>query len=208
MTLRVLATILVLLGTGLLWAADVPAQDAGPSPGSEEAMAAVTAAEGEAGVGEARDFLVDMLWTNTEEHWHNGRWEEAIRLCRQIVEIDPHFVEAYTGAAWMLWSMDEDEAAIELYRAGVTANPDRYEVYHDFGMYYFHEKDYDKAVEQFRGSVENDAPAYYQHMLPNCLERGGHAEEALEEWRALLKRFPEDPIAPRHIKALEEQLAE
>ncbi len=75
-------------------------------------------------------------------------------------------------------------------------------------MYYFHEKDYEKAVEQFRKSVENNAPAYHQHMLPNCLERGGHPEEALEEWRALLKRFPDDPIPPRHIRALEEQLAD
>lgn len=198
MILRVLATITVICCTGFLRAAE---------PASQE-LAPITAAEGEKRAGEAREALVDLLWMNTEGHWHNGRWNEAIRLCRQIVQIDPHFVEAYNGAAWMLWSMDQDEAAVELYREGVAANPDRYEIYHDFGMYYYHEKDYEKAAEQFRKSVENDAPAYHQHMLPNCLERAGRAQEALEEWRALLKRFPDDPIAPRHIGALEEHLGE
>ena len=198
MILRVLATIVFVCCTGCLYAAE---------PANQE-LAPITAAEGEKRTGEARDALVDLLWANTEGHWHNGRWNEAIRLCRQIVQVDPHFVEAYNGAAWMLWSMDQDEAAVELYEAGVAANPDTYEIYHDFGMYYFHEKDYEKAVEQFRKSVEADAPAYNQHMLPNCLERAGRAQEALEEWRALLKRFPDDPIAPRHIRTLEGQLAE
>ena len=198
MILRVLATIAFVCCTGCLYAAEPVSQDLAP----------ISAVEAEKRAREARDALADLLWMNTEDHWHNGRWNEAIRLCRQIVQIDPHFVEAYNGAAWMLWSMDRDEAAVELYREGVAANPDTHEIYHDFGMYYFHEKDYEKAVEQFRRSVETDAPAYFQHMLPNCLERAERAQEALEEWRALLKRFPNDPIAPRHIRALEEQLAE
>jgi len=198
MILRVLATIAFVCCTGCLYAAEPVSQDLAP----------ISAVEAEKRAGEARDALADLLWMNTEDHWHNGRWNEAIRLCRQIVQIDPHFVEAFNGAAWMLWSMDRDEAAVELYEAGVAANSDRHEIYHDFGMYYFHEKDYEKAVEQFRKSVENGAPAYYQHMLPNCLERAGKAQEALEEWRALLKRFPNDPIAPRHIRTLEGMLAE
>ncbi|MCJ7752442.1 MAG: tetratricopeptide repeat protein [Armatimonadetes bacterium] len=198
MILRVLAIIAFVCCTGCLYAAELATQELAP----------IAAAEAEKRAGEARDALLDLLWMNTEGHWHSGRWNEAIRLCRQIVQIDPHFVEAFNGAAWMLWSMEQDEAAVELYREGVAANPDRHEIYHDFGMYYIHEKDYEKAVEQFRKSVENDAPAYYQHMLPNCLERAGRAQEALDEWRALLKRFPDDPVAPRHIRTLEGQLAE
>ena len=198
MIVRLLAAIVLICCVSCVYAAEPVNQDLAPLP----------AAEAEQREGDARDALTDLLWTNTEGHWHNGRWDEAIRLCRQIVQIDPQFVEAYNGAAWMLWSMEEDEAAIELYEAGVAANPDTYEIYHDYGMYYYHEKDYEKAAEQFRKSVENNAPAYYQHMLPNSLERAGRAQEALEEWQALLKRFPNDPIAVRHIRALEEQLAE
>jgi tetratricopeptide (TPR) repeat protein len=198
MALRIVAISLLLLCTGAVYAEEA----------DQPAPASVSAAEAERQVEEARDFLVALLWDGTEEYWHTGRWDEAIRLCRQIVQIDPAFVEAYNGAAWMLWSMDRDEEAIELYEAGVAANPNRYEVFHDFGMYYYHRHKWDEAAEQFRESVEADAPMYYQHMLPNSLERGGRLAEALAEWRALLERFPDDPIAKRHIEALKEQLGE
>ena len=135
-------------------------------------------------------------------------WDEVIALCRRIIAVEPHFLEAYNGAAWMLWSMDRDEEAVELYRAGIAANPDRYEIHHEFGMYYRYRQKWDEAVEQFRKSVERGAPGYFQHTLPGTLERGGKKREALAEWRALLERFPDDPIAKRHIEDLESQLGE
>lgn len=198
MTRRVAAFLVLVVCSGLVYAEE-------PEQGS---LAPLSAAEGERQVAEARDFLADLLWDGTEQYWHTGKWDEAIRLCWQIVQIDPTFVEAYNSAAWMLWSMDRDEEAIELYRAGVAANPNRYEIFHDFGMYYYHRHKWNEAAEQFGKSVQADAPMYHQHMLPNSLERAGRLEEALAEWRALLERFPDDPIAKRHIKALEEQLSE
>jgi tetratricopeptide (TPR) repeat protein len=190
------SVLLALVCAAGLWAAGASGE--GPSP--------ISAADAEERVAEARDFLTDMLWANTEQHWHEGRWEDCIRLCRQIVEVDPRFVEAYNGAAWMLWNLDRDEEALEMYHAGIAANDERYEIYHDFGMYYFIHDKWNLAAEQFRKSVECGAPMYYQHMLPNALERGGRRHEALSEWRELLKRFPEDPIAGKHIEALTREL--
>ncbi len=166
----------------------------------------IAAAEAEQRVTESRDFLTDMLWLKTEDYWHEGEWEEAIRLCRQIVQVDPTFVEAYTGAAWMLWSMDRDAEAIELYQAGIRNNPKSYEVHHEYGMYFRYRQKWEEAAEQFRISVELGAPKAFQHMLPNALERGGHKTEALVEWREILKRFPDDPIAKQHIERLEKEL--
>ena len=177
------------------------------APPAPQKLKPVTAAEADQRVAETRDFLANMLWAHTEEHWHVGEWEECIRLCRQIVALDPHFLEAYNGAAWMLWNLDRDNEAIAVYRAGIAANPDQYEIYHEFGMYYYQRKQWDQAAEQFRKSVETGAPMYFQHMLPNVLDRAGRKQEALKEWRALLKRFPDDPIAKQHIAALEQALA-
>jgi len=132
---------------------------------------------------------------------------ETRRLCRQIVQIDPHFTEAYTSAAYLLWSSDRDDEALALYEAGIAANPDDYGIYHDLGMYHMHAKEWDKAAEQFRNAVEKGAPMYFQHMLPNALERGGHKQEALEEWRAIVERFPEDQVAKQHAAALEQELS-
>jgi tetratricopeptide (TPR) repeat protein len=173
-----------------------------------EALQPIAAAEAEQRTAEARDFLTDLLWEGTEEHWHEGRWSECIRLCRQIVQVDPHFVEAWTGAAWMLWNMDRDDDAIEIYRDGIAANPESYEIPHEFGMYYWQRHKWEQAAEQFRKSVELGAPQALQRMLPNALERAGYTEEALAEWQALLKRFPDDPIAKQRVERLEREAKE
>jgi tetratricopeptide (TPR) repeat protein len=199
MMTRLLAVAVLSLGAGFAWAADT-----GQAPQGE--LVPLPAVVAEQRVADARDAIADALWLKTEEQWHKGEWDEAIRVCHQLVQLEPHFIEAYNGAAWMLWSMDRDDESIALYREGIAANPKRYEIHHDFGMYYWHRQTWGKAVEQFRRSVENGAPRNFQHMLPNSLERARRKQEALVEWRALLNRFPDDPIAERHIDALEKDL--
>jgi triphosphoribosyl-dephospho-CoA synthetase len=46
-----------------------------------------------------------------------------------------------------------------------------------------------------------------QHMLPNALEKAGRPEEALQQWRAILERFPDDVLAKRRSETLEKELA-
>ena len=197
MMTRLVAAAMLVVCAAALWGAQ----------GQEESARPISAAEAEQVVTETRDFVTDLLWENTEQYWHRGEWDECIRLCRQIVQIDPHFTEAYTSAAYLLWSSDRDDEALALYEAGIAANPDDYGIYHDLGMYHMHAKEWDKAAEQFRNAVEKGAPMYFQHMLPNALERGGHKQEALEEWRAIVERFPEDQVAKQHAAALEQELS-
>lgn len=168
----------------------------------------IRAAEAARRVASTRDFVTDLLWLNTDPYWHKGEWDECLRLARQVIELDPHFVEAYTGAAWMLWSMDRDEEAIALYQAGSAANPGDHQIPHEFGLYYVYREHWGKAVEQFRKSVALGAPMHRQHMLPNALYRAGRKQEALAEWRAILERFSEDAVARRRIEALEKELAQ
>jgi tetratricopeptide (TPR) repeat protein len=160
------------------------------------------AAEAEQRTAESRDALADILWLKTDDYWHAGEWNEAIRLCRQLVQLDPQFVEAWTGAAWMLWSSERDAEAIELFQNGITANPTNWELPHEFGMYYHTRKQWEEALTQFRRAAELNAPAPIQRMLPKTLEDAGRKEEALTAWRELLQRFPNDPIAKKHVEQL------
>jgi tetratricopeptide (TPR) repeat protein len=171
-------------------------------PPSGEQPAPISAIEADKRVAESRDFLTDMLWMKTEDYWHVGRWDEAIRLCRQIVQVDTQFVEAYTGAAFLLYSTDKDEEAIELFRAGIVANPKNYDLPHEFGMYYYYRHKWDLAAEQFAKSGDLGAPRVMRHMLPNALEQGGRLEEALQQWQRILQQYPDDPIAKRRIEQL------
>jgi len=180
------------------WAAEPAAEQPKPIP----------AAEAEKRVAETRDALTDLLWMDTEPYWHTGRWEECVRLCRQVVEVDPHFVEAQNSLAWLLWSQDLDDEAVKVYQENVEANPHSWQAHHEFGMYYMARQKYDQAAEQFRHSVALDAPVPHAHMLPAALERAGRKQEALQEWRSLAKRFPNDVVVKRGVERLEKELGE
>jgi tetratricopeptide (TPR) repeat protein len=199
---------LLLLGRGLLLACGLVliASSGLAATQTPEQPKPIAVAEAERQVAESRDFLADMLWMKTEDYWHVGKWDEAIRLCRQIVQIDPNFVEAYTGAAYLLYSMDKDDEAIELFRAGMAANPRNYDLPHEFGMYYNYRHKWDLAAEQFEKAVALGAPRTMQHMLPNVLERAGRLEEALAQWQRILKQYPDDPIAKRRIEQLKTRI--
>lgn len=195
--MRVLVALVFLLGCGsLLLAAAQPADEIKPIP----------AAEGERRAAETRDFLVDLLADDIDTHWHAGKWDDCIRLLRQSIELDPYFAEAYSDAAWLLANMNRDGEAIAMYQAGIAKNPKDPELYQQFGLFYHRRHKYEEAVEQFRKAVQAGAPQVWQHMLPGTLEKAGRKQEALDEWRALLKRFPGDKVAKQHIETLEKEL--
>ena len=194
--IRAVAFALLALFLAPAWAAQPAAQQPQPIP----------AAEAERRVAETRDALTDLLWMGTEPYWHTGEWEECVRLCRQVVELDEHFVEACTSLAWLLWSYDRDAEAVKVYEQCVVANPESWKARHEFGMYYLSRRKYDQAVEQLRHAVALGAPTPHAHMLSVALERAGRKQEALAEWRAILKRFPDDAVAKRHAERLQEEL--
>ena len=169
-------------------------------------LAPVSAAEAEKRAAESRDALTEMLWVGMDPLWHEGKGDECVRLSREIIGIDPHFVEAYTGAAWLLWSAKRDEEATALYQQGLAANPDSPDLYFDFGFFLRDRKKYDQAIAMFRKANETGIIQAKRHMLPNTLEEAGHKREALAEWRALLKRFPGDPVAKMKAARLAQEL--
>ena len=196
--IRLIVLALMAVCTSAAYAAEPAGQQPQPIP----------AAEAERRVTETRDALTDLVWMGTEPYWHAGEWEECVRLCRRVVEVDEHFVQAQTSLAWLLWSHDRDAEAIEVYQQAIGANPASWEVHHDFGMYYLARRKYDQAAEQLRQAAALGAPIPHVHMLPIALERAGHKQQALDEWRAILKRFPDDAVARRHAERLEKELRE
>ena len=189
--------VLLVVGVGLTWTNSVRA---------EEELKPIPAAIAEARVAEVRDAITDILWFGIDGYWHEGQWEDCLRLNQEIIALDPHFVEAYTSAAWVLWSSDRDKEAVAMYQQGIAANPDSFDLYFEMGFYYRNRKQLDKAVEMLRKAVELGIDRGKQHLLPNTLEEAGRKQEALAEWKKLLKRFPDDPVAKHKIERLGREL--
>lgn len=193
---RTLAVALVLVGAGLAAVAGLGQGELQPVP----------AAQADRRVAETRDWVVDVLWEYTDTFWHVGNYEECIRLCRQCVELDPNFVEAYTSGAWLLSNLNRDVEAVEMYHEGMSNNPDSPDLWQQLGLLYHRRHKYAEAVEQFREAAKRGAPPAWQRMVPGTLERMGNLEEARQEWREFLKRFPDDPVGKRRLEALEREL--
>ena len=172
-----------------------------------EELKPIPAAEAEKRVAVERDALTELLWVGIDGYWHAGQIEDCVRLNKEIYGIDPQFVEAYTSAAWVLYSNDRDAEAVAVYKEGLAANPKSADLYFEFGFFYRYRKQFDKAIPLLRKAVALGVDKTSQHLLPETLYEAGHKQEALAEWRLFQKRFPEDPIAKRHIAALEKELA-
>jgi tetratricopeptide (TPR) repeat protein len=172
----------------------------------KEELKPIAAAEAERRTNETRDAVIDLLAEGIDAHWHVGEWEACLRLLRQSIELDAHFVDAYTDLAWTLSNLNRDAEAVAVYQEGIEQNPDAADIYQQFGLFYHRRHKYNEAVEQFRKAIEKGAPRAWQHMLPSTLELAGRKREALAEWRALLKRFPGDEVAKRRLARLEEEL--
>jgi len=194
---RMAAAAFLICCSTLVWAAGQPNQ-----------VKPIPAAEGERRARETRDFIVDLVWEHTDTYWHVGNYEECTRLLAQCVELDPYFVEAWTSKAWMLSNLDRDEEAAAAYHDAMRYNPDDPSIYQQFGLFYQRRHRYEEAIAQFREATKRGALRGWQHMLPATLEDMGRKEEALDEWRAIVGRFPDDEVAKMHIEKLERELGE
>jgi len=135
------------------------------------------------------------------------------RLVETVVDLDPHFVEAYTlGALFLNYSGARVQIALDLLERGHRANPNRWELPHDIARtYYLELKDYAKALEWF--TIADQIPGR-PHYVPRFIARlyaaTGHRETALELWQAMRDAATSDwvrDIADREIAKLERQPA-
>src|SRR5689334_15343732 len=70
----------------------------------------------------------DKLWDKSDEAFHAGDYPTALKYHEQIQKLDPHDVESYSDAAWLMWSMaDKDhptmpQQALAMIERGLKAN--------------------------------------------------------------------------------------
>ncbi len=135
------------------------------------------------------------------------------RLVETVVDLDPHFVEAYTlGALFLNYSGARVQTALDLLERGHRANPNRWELPHDIARtYYLELKDYAKALEWFKITDQIPGrPHYVPRFIARLYAATGHRETALELWQAMRDSATSDwvrDIADREIAKLAPQPA-
>jgi tetratricopeptide (TPR) repeat protein len=174
--------------------------------------AATAPARGEtapAGAGLADVIVADTLDRLSERidiHFHKGEYNHAVNLCRIKTQGLPHDVEAFSNAAYLLWSMAQDDDAEALLKAGLEKNSNSYYMYDELGSFYsVHLKRYAEAIPYYEKAVGFKCPFSTWHLLANCYEKTNQWDKALHAWQSAAK-YPDDRLAPVRVRRAEAHL--
>jgi tetratricopeptide (TPR) repeat protein len=165
-----------------------------------------------------RGMMADLVWLLTIQYLGghlttDRRVPELRRLVDTVVDLDPHFVEAYTlGALFLGYTAGDLAGAVALLERGIRHNPARWELPHDLARtYYLDLEDYPKALHWFQVADRMPGrPPYVPRLIARLLAATGHRETALELWEALRESATSDwvrEIADREIAKLKRQAA-
>jgi tetratricopeptide (TPR) repeat protein len=142
------------------------------------------------------DQAATQMWQYTDRYWHAGEHVHMMWLEYLIVEMDPTFVNAFSGLAWLLDSYGYDAEAVRVYNRSIAQNPRSWEAYYELGFYYYNNKLYADAKPYLQKATENSPTLANPHrLLAHACERLGQYEESLRAWDAVLKMAPGDPAA-------------
>jgi len=145
------------------------------------------------------DLALAALWSAGDELWHMGEHTRYIEVLQAITELDPTQMDAYSDAAWLLWSQGRQDEALQTYTKATQALPDKYQPWLDLAIYYRHHlKDDQMAKEMFLEAIRiSPHPNYIERQLAYTYEDLGEIPEAFNLWQELAANFPTD-VAIKH----------
>lgn len=126
-------------------------------------------------VGQFRIVFANLLWIKVDQYHHEyiehgGDWArntDLLPLLRTITWLDPHFVQAYQVAGFMLsGSLQRYEHAQELLAEGIRNNPKSFELYEEMGMAIIRSrKDYRKAYQYLKMALQLAPDEFHKNRL-------------------------------------------
>jgi tetratricopeptide (TPR) repeat protein len=143
------------------------------------------------------------LWSSADLLYHATEHSRYVDVMEVILGLDPMDLEAYTTAAFILWSLGREDEAVAMYTRATQALPDRYEIWFDFGLYYRHHlKDNEKAKGMFLRALQClPHPNGVERQLAHTYEDLGQYADAFHTWQDLAKLFPEDAAIKKNLAA-------
>ena len=147
-----------------------------------------------------------LLYDQADEHFHHGEYNHIIALLRIVVQGDPKNLEAYSNAAFLLWSTNRFDEGTALLAQGLKVNSDSYWMYDELGLHFaLRKKDYRTALGYYKKAVTYPCPYSTYHRLAVCYERLGQKENALKTWQKSAT-YKDDVLAPARVLRLKREL--
>ena len=154
--------------------------------------------------------VVDNVWVETDHYWHEGDYNRIIGLIRPIVEVDPTFVDAYSSAAWLMWSQGDTAAADTFLQYGITKAPtaQKGEINYEFGWHLFNTKRYAQALPYLKKATDANVSFVTAYTtLGHCYRQLKRYDDSIKTWQTVIKKFPNFASGPSNlarVKALKQ----
>jgi len=166
-------------------------------------------------------LLADIYWTRAVQYFGRKKLDRATRfdllgpLLQITTDLDPQLVVAYRFGAIFLaekppGGAGQPEAALQLLRRGIVANPDYWRLWQDLGfIYYWDLKDYASAAQVFHaGSERPGAQVWMKALAASVAAEGGESHASRLLWSEIYRQAENDQIrrsALDHLQALRAQ---
>ena len=149
----------------------------------------------------------DYLWRASDEAFHAGDYEKAVKIHRSIQMVDPSDAESYSIAAWLTWSLGRKEEAVKIIDQGLKANPQNPEMWDDAGQHFTLQKLSEKSRDAFVKAMEFTTPQdlktpdgmMLRRRLAHAEEKAGDLEGSATVWRALVTDFPDEAVNKNNL---------
>ena len=153
----------------------------------------------------------DLLWIQIVQyvgtHWQTDRtFPQLAKALNLATSLDPHFLEPYRfGGLYLLYLARQPQAAVSLLEKGAAAKPDRWELPHDLGRYYYLEAhDYARSLEWWeRAAKLPGRPDYLPRFVARLYAKTGHEETALELWSEIYRTAQNDHVRSLALEEIE-----
>jgi protein O-GlcNAc transferase len=146
---------------------------------------------------------LDLAW----QHYRSGRWPQAEQLYRQVLEQDPHQVDAWHILGLIANQSGRENLAVDCLTTALRLKPDFAAAHNSLGDLYLCQRKLADAVTSFRQAVHFEPNFAVAHSnLGKTLRRLGQLEEAIASLTIALQLRPDDAEAYHNLGlALDQQ---
>jgi tetratricopeptide (TPR) repeat protein len=165
----------------------------------------------------------NALWAQSDKAFHDGDYERAILCHKKIVAIDPHDVQSFGVAAWLMWSLGKKTDALAHIAQGLKENPNDWEMWDEAGQHYqlqagmrdpnptLQQKAKDsfaRAVALLPKDTDKNEAQMLRRRLAHVAEHVHDYDLALATWKKLVEDYPDEAVNKNNLARLERELAE
>jgi len=155
----------------------------------------------------ANESVIAYLTRKSDEAFHQGDYDRVIGLNKAVLALDPSDVQAYGDIAWLLWSTERGEEAVQMIERGLKANPNDWEMWEEAGKHYDFQKKWSMSLTAYTRAVQlipkEEDSQMVRRRLAHAAEKSGDLTTSVATWQALVTDFPNEPVNKNNLARVE-----